>query len=179
MADSAPTAYPWYTAVSGRALEQGDILLGCPVPLIPPQAILKPGEQAVTIDRQNVIVLTQSCDLRAGKVEDVILASVFLKSEMRNDPTFRKDASWEDARKGRFPAFHVLNQCKIPGHELDFMLVDLRRVFTLSIDTAREVADNRGKQRVRLLPPYREHLSQAFARFFMRVGLPIDIPKFK
>jgi hypothetical protein len=24
---------------------------------------------------------------------------------------------------------------------------------------------------LRLLPPYREHLSQAFARFFMRVGL--------
>jgi hypothetical protein len=29
-----------------------------------------------------------------------------------------------------------------------------------------------------LLPPYREHLSQAFARFFMRVGLPVDIPPF-
>ena len=26
-------------------------------------------------------------------------------------------------------------------------------------------------------PPYREHLAQAFARFFMRVGLPIDIPE--
>jgi hypothetical protein len=26
---------------------------------------------------------------------------------------------------------------------------------------------------------YREHLSQAFARFFMRVGLPIDIQKFR
>jgi len=33
-------------------------------------------------------------------------------------------------------------------------------------------------QRLRLLPPYREHLSQAFARFFMRVGLPSDIPPF-
>jgi hypothetical protein len=33
-------------------------------------------------------------------------------------------------------------------------------------------------KRLRLLPPYREHLSQSFARFFMRVGLPIDIPPF-
>jgi hypothetical protein len=32
--------------------------------------------------------------------------------------------------------------------------------------------------RLRLLPPYREHLSQSFARFFMRVGLPVDIPSF-
>ena len=30
--------------------------------------------------------------------------------------------------------------------------------------------------RKRLLPPYREHLSQSFARYFMRVGLPTDIP---
>ena len=28
------------------------------------------------------------------------------------------------------------------------------------------------------MPPHREHLSQAFARFFMRVGLPIDIAPF-
>jgi|GEM_PF-2963531 hypothetical protein len=27
----------------------------------------------------------------------------------------------------------------------------------------------------RLLPPYREHLSQAFDHFFMRVGLPVPI----
>jgi len=31
--------------------------------------------------------------------------------------------------------------------------------------------------RLRLLPPYREHLSQAFARYFMRVGLPSNIKK--
>jgi hypothetical protein len=33
------------------------------------------------------------------------------------------------------------------------------------------------KPHKRLLPPYREHLSQSFARYFMRVGLPVDIPK--
>jgi hypothetical protein len=35
----------------------------------------------------------------------------------------------------------------------------------------------RAGDRLRLLPPYREHLSQAFARYFMRVGLPQDIPR--
>jgi len=35
----------------------------------------------------------------------------------------------------------------------------------------------RGEPRLRLRPPYREHLSQAFARFFMRVGLPTDIKR--
>lgn len=33
-------------------------------------------------------------------------------------------------------------------------------------------------KRLRLLSPYREHLSQAFARFFMRVGLPVEITPF-
>jgi hypothetical protein len=35
--------------------------------------------------------------------------------------------------------------------------------------------NQRMQSRLRLLPPYREHLSQAFARFFMRVGLPVPI----
>jgi hypothetical protein len=26
--------------------------------------------------------------------------------------------------------------------------------------------------------PYREHLAQSFARYFMRVGLPVNIPPF-
>jgi hypothetical protein len=33
--------------------------------------------------------------------------------------------------------------------------------------------------RLRLCPPYKEHLAQALARFFMRVGLPVGIPKEK
>jgi hypothetical protein len=37
----------------------------------------------------------------------------------------------------------------------------------------------RNGKRLRLLPPYREHLSQAFARFFMRIGLPVHIDLFK
>jgi hypothetical protein len=35
----------------------------------------------------------------------------------------------------------------------------------------------RNQVRPQLLPPYREHLSQSFARFFMRVGLPIPVTK--
>jgi hypothetical protein len=48
----------------------------------------------------------------------------------------------------------------------------------VSTDVVREVAAEQGDG-IRLLPPYREHLAQAFARFFMRVALPVDIPDFK
>ena len=62
--------------------------------------------------------------------------------------------------------------------EWDFTLVDFSRVFTVDAGLVRELAGSQGP-RLRLNPPYREHLAQAFARFFMRVGLPVDIPPFR
>ncbi|MFV1964317.1 MAG: hypothetical protein ACC628_02755 [Pirellulaceae bacterium] len=183
MADAAGGQYPWYSVVSGRSLEQGDILFECPVFLIPPDAIRQPGQHAIAVDRQNVIVMTQSCDLAirpdgSCNTDDVILAAVFFKQELSDNKTFGNKGGWNSAKKGRFPSCHVLNRCTIEEYESDFMLVDLRRVYSLSIDTVRQVAEEQG-DRIRLMPPYREHLSQAFARFFMRVGLPVDIPDFK
>ncbi|MBM4033230.1 MAG: hypothetical protein FJ291_15815 [Planctomycetes bacterium] len=61
---------------------------------------------------------------------------------------------------------------------MDYMLVSLRRVYSLSVPLVRRFAASI-PARVRLCPPYREHLAQAFARFFMRVGLPVDIPDFR
>jgi hypothetical protein len=72
----------------------------------------------------------------------------------------------------------MLAPCNLSGFELDVAVVDFRRVYSLPLDYLREFATETG-DRIRLLPPYREHLAQAFARFFMRVGLPIDIPPFK
>ncbi|MCS6860043.1 MAG: hypothetical protein NZT92_06970 [Abditibacteriales bacterium] len=60
----------------------------------------------------------------------------------------------------------------------EIRVVDFRRVYTLPKAFVRNFAAAQGK-RLRPLPPYREHLAQAFARFFMRVGLPVDIPPFR
>ena len=85
----------------------------------------------------------------------------------------------ENGRDFLFASFPlVLNRCGVPGHERDFMLVDFTRVFTVEAGLVRELAARQGP-RLRLNPPYREHLAQAFARFFMRVGLPVDIPPFR
>jgi hypothetical protein len=56
--------------------------------------------------------------------------------------------------------------------------VDSRQIVSLPIAYLRRHAGNLGP-RWRLQSPYREHFSQAFARFFMRVGLPTAIPAFK
>ncbi len=84
----------------------------------------------------------------------------------------------EQIRKGQIVSNHILNKCSLPDFEKDYRIVDFRRVMSLTIGFIRELA-NKNSPRLLLLPPYREHLAQAFARFFMRVGLPVDIPKFK
>jgi len=68
--------------------------------------------------------------------------------------------------------------CKINGFESEYLIVDFRSIFSVHFDFLVEFVKEKG-DRIRLLSPYREHLSQAFARFFMRVGLPVDIPPFK
>ncbi len=150
MADAASQQYPWYSVVSGGGLEQGDVLMDCPVLLVPPDVLRQEGERNVIIERQNVIVLTQSCDLAIRKdgtcgVDDVILAAIHFRHELNADPRFKKKEEWENARKGKFPSYHVLNKCDIAGHKLDFMLVDLRKVFSLSVDAVREIASDRAR----------------------------------
>jgi len=76
------------------------------------------------------------------------------------------------------PGFHLLAASAVPGMEREVRVVDFRRLHSLPVSFVRRRAENAGA-RLRLLPPYREHLSQAFARFFMRVGLPVDIPPFR
>jgi hypothetical protein len=76
------------------------------------------------------------------------------------------------------PGYHLLNKCEIMEISREYMVVDFRNTYSLPFSLINDISKKQSK-RLRLLPPYREHLSQAYARFFMRVGLPIDIPKFK
>ncbi len=173
--------YPWFAVVRGSTLEQGDMLRDCPR-LHLPAASAGAGQVVSERERVNAIILTQSCDmaLRADggcEAAEVLDCRFRLKKDLANHPLFRKDEAWEEVRKGRRPYFHVLNECVIEGHEQDFALVDFHDLFTLPMPLVREFADKAG-DRLRLLPPYREHLSQAFARLFMRVGLPTDVPPF-
>lgn len=175
------TTYPWYRLVSGSELEQGDILENCPV-FSPPANLTLSSLEAVTDfiwEQQDVIIMSQSCDLVEGreKIEEVLLCAVWHRSEL-TEGYLSKDKGMEEARRGQLPAYHVLNECKLAHVEKGFRVVDFRYIFTLPLGFCREFAA-KSKNRIRLLPPYREHLSQAFARFFMRVGLPTDIPRFR
>ena len=174
--------YPWYRLVNGDELEQGDILEDCPVFFPPSDLTLNALEEEsadFTWEERDVIVLSQSCDLVKGrkKITEVLLCLLWNRSELTQGH-LSTSQGMEDARRGQLPAFHVLNECKLTDAEREFRVVDFRYVYTLPLDFCREFAV-KSPHRVRLLSPYREHLSQAFARFFMRVGLPTDIPPFR
>ncbi len=172
--------YPWYDTVEGDDLEQGDILESCPV-FIPPSGLTSGALLDATFEweERNVIVLSQTCDMVKGreKLTEVLLCPVWGRSELTRG-YLSTARGMEDARRGNLPAFHVIAACSNPGIEREVRVVEFSRVFSLPIDFVRAHARRMG-DRARLLPPYREHLAQGFARFFMRIGLPVDIPAFK
>lgn len=166
--------YPWYCSPRGRDITQGDILFDCPVPV--PVSVDTAGEATpgsyteVEIKRYDLVVMSQACDIEQGKVDDIILCPLSRLDEIAhpNDAKAR-----EELRRGNVIGRHLLN--KADG--LEFHVAEFRYVFSLPKDFLSEFA-GKARRRLRLLPPYREHLAQAFARFFMRVGLPLDIPPF-
>ncbi|NOY28381.1 MAG: hypothetical protein GXP62_21190 [Oligoflexia bacterium] len=173
--------YPWYVIVQGSELAQGDVIPDCPVVELHVPDDLEAavrGEAGLPADiqRHRMIVMTQACDLVQAKVDSVVVCPVWSLDEMAEVvPQFKHKKPREKLRRGQFPAYHMLNGCL--AVEMDVSIVDFHRIYTLPKAFLGEVARQRG-ERARLLPPYREHLSQAFARYFMRVGLPVDIPSF-
>lgn len=171
-------SYPWYRTVDGDNLEQGDIIDSCPV-FVPSEQVLSNGDEPLLAwEDRDVIVMTQSCDLVAGreKVTEILLCPVWLQSEL-TEGYLATLKGLEDARRGNLPGYHILAPCQLPEYSKEVRVVDFRRVYSLPLNFFRRQAAAQ-RIRIRLMPPYREHLAQAFARFFMRIGLPTDIPPF-
>lgn len=172
------SSYPWYAAVEESTIQQGDILQA--VQLFVPPASIPAEESEIVFDwiERDVIVMSQTCDMVEGreKVPEVLLCSIWALDELSGH--LATPSGREDARRGNLPGVHLLNACELPGFERRPSIVDFRRVHTVPVARFRSLATGAGR-RLRLLPPYREHLSQSFARFFMRVGLPVDIPSFR
>ena len=181
--DSQVTPYPWYQVGEWSKfeqreedppkLEQGDLLPNCPVLIIPNNltenllAAEPNSEIDVTPEIQfiDLIIMSQSCDLAQDKIEQVLLCGYLPALD-----NFRKDDR-VSIRKEQRPALHMIEKCEIAGYEFGRQVIDFRTIYTLPKDFILSFAQTLGP-RVRLLSPYKEHLSQAFARYFMRVGLP-------
>lgn len=166
--------------------EQGDLLNKFPVVELPTSiadALVEKADKQIeatgSLKTFNVVIMTQSCDLEYYKDTDqvIICPRYDLKeAKNRNGQSLNSKNKWGQLRKGQIVGSYLMKRCDLKGHEFNYQVVDLQRVMTVPYNLVREVASKLG-DRVRLLPPYREHLAQAFVRQFMRVGLPIDLPQ--
>lgn len=164
--------YPWYQVEKWDGLEQGDLLPNCPV-LTPSEnlaELLENLEEGDKLDAPSklqwadLIIMSQTCDLVQDKIDQVLLCAHFSASNVGKGQRV-------SIRKEQRPALHMIEKCEIKGYKFEKQIVDFRTIFTLPKDFTLKFAKQL-ENRARLLSPYKEHLSQAFARYFMRVGLP-------
>jgi len=135
--------------------------------------------------------MTQACDLEQRKVHNVILCPAYSVDDFRAAWDARevkrtghpaKAALWDGHIKS-IKAGRVWNLTLLRKREAGdgvklttpTTVVDFHEVFSLPLAFLTLWVQKTNRARLRLRPPYREHLSQGFARFFMRVGLPVDI----
>jgi hypothetical protein len=189
----------WYRgAAPGEPLTQGDLIFGCPVLSWKATALRPDGGTVVeelslgdhlVAEASDLVVMTQACDLEHGKVTSVVLCPHYGLEEFKaaweadqrgkgQNPTAKAWRRYcDDICEGAIWNLSLLNAQGGDGVEVGHRVVDFHEVFTLPRPVLESLLQARGQTRPQLLPPYREHLSQSFARFFMRVGLPTPVNK--
>jgi len=168
---------PFWSEINESTLRQGDYLPQCLVPEFGPD-FAAAGTHEVTANEYDVIVVTQSCDLEQRKVRLVAVCPIYLIAEFEAvNPAFSKKGRWNEVLKGRMEGLHLLASPTDPANNRGALVVDFREIYSLPFDYLVSRAAHFGP-RWRLRSPYLEHFSQAFARFFMRVGLPSTIPPY-
>jgi hypothetical protein len=191
----------WEEVDAGEPLMQGDLVQACPVATFKDDlafktedsidALLDTLAKGVGIQTVRSIVMTQACDLAEKKVRNAILCSAHTLDEFRSDweddwktkkGLAPKDNDWKShiggikaSRTWNFALLHKRDAGDGVQITTSTLVVDFHEVFSLPVEFLQLWLTKSGQRRLRLLPPYREHLSQGFARFFMRVGLPVDI----
>lgn len=174
---------PFWVQVNESTLRQGDYLPGClvPIPVFDPTNFGQNSEiqnVQIEVNELDLIVLTQSCDLNSKKGSQVLLCAIYPISEFEeNNEAFKKKGKWNEVLKGRIEGLHLLASPTNPDDNKEALVVDFRNIQILPYEYVLKNASNLD-DRWRLKSPYLEHFSQAFARLFMRVGLPSAIPPF-
>lgn len=176
----------WFEVVQGAILLQGDILPKCPV-FVPDRELTWPlsreGSLGLRVDLVDLIVLTQSCDLVNNKISEVLLARVLSWAEVVRDEVRKGNEVVKSAKfrkqlvESVVPGLSLLHK-REQEPPLEWSVVSFHRLYTLPMTLLSAFAAQ-PRPRLRLRSPYREHLAQAFARFFMRVGLPHDARAFE
>jgi hypothetical protein len=172
----------FWQELKGYSLAQGDLIPTCAVPVIRPDfdQASKSTSTPTPVDVQefDLIIMTQSCDLENGKAPLVACCPIHTLREFESaNIDFAKVGQWERVRQGRVEGLHLLASPTTPEDKWAAYVVNFRIIHSLPFGyLTTHAASLSGRWRLR--SPYLEHFSQAFARFFMRVGLPSTIPSY-
>ena len=178
--------HPWYEIVEvSEELEQGDFVDNCEIfvpTYIPNDSTNDAFAYKVEIDsyRLNVVVINQSCDLGNNKGLDHVLVCLRKPSSAYKNPNMSMKqfySSLEEIRKGQRYRHYMLHESNLQEYPCETQIVDLGSVFSVPYDIIKQMAKAHDK-RLRLRSPYKEKLAQAFGYYYMRIGLPVDIPEF-
>jgi hypothetical protein len=174
-----------WVSISGPELRQGDVLDQCRVPLLGSTYGTSEDVEDVPTAQVRLLVLTQSCDLvvqpnrTSPKAKSVALCRAYTLDEFGNVRSDLKSADMrEKARQGRIEGVHLLPSPTDSNDNQTVLIAHFREIFSLPFAYLEGHAGTLDR-RLRLQSPYLEHFAQGFARFFMRVGLPLDIPPYK
>ena len=185
----------WYEEVGpDEPLLQGDLVPRCTLHSWSSEPITIEGTGDTErvkgkVDRllADIVILSQSCDLEQRKFPLVIVcpsrpldehrSSWVQHQESATKPTNNK--AWKSHCKAIRDGFvwnlTMLNHRTKGSLTTPHRIVAFHDVNSIPIQYLESLTAHRGEARLRLRSPYVEHLSQAFARFFMRVGLPAAI----
>jgi hypothetical protein len=185
----------WYESVGPTTrLTQGDLIFNCPIVVWKSELPQFQDNQenevlrgAMEVTQADVVVMTQACDLEHDKVNEAVLCPhlsltefrTVWEEEMRRGDQNPTERAWKRfcnaVCEGSIWNLAILNAIDISEPSLEHRIVDFHYIYTVPRIFLESLLVQRNQHRFRLLPPYREHLSQAFARFFMRVGLPVGV----
>lgn len=176
----------WFELVTGDDLRQGDVLPDCVMhtPTSPPTESREQGTGEIPLLRGtfDVMILSQSCDIRRQRLPEneerklVVLNRVApLSVACQTNPILRTAYGVESCRRGNTTRSLLLPpaQSGTWGRTEPSVLM-FAEIWTVPLGQVRRLSQTRSP-RPRLKPPYREWVSQAFGRYFSRVGLESEL----
>jgi hypothetical protein len=108
------------------------------------------------------------CDLEHGKLQNVLICPwhdlwSFVEAGGDRGENWGRDAR-EALRRGNLPGYHLVNEAQQDGLSLTIGVVDFHEVYSTPTELVRQHAVRIAK-RLRLNPPYREHLRRHLPDF--------------
>ncbi len=183
----------WYRRVEQHeSIQQGEVITNFPL-IAPSKALMKDvsvidnkellvetADLLISLQLNDVVVISQSCDIENDKLamiticpvgELTVLKSKFLSERGKKESEFK---GWINnvigsKNRGKF----AVQACSIVDAERELSIIDFTSPFTVPLEYAKTIVRRR-KQRLALVPPYRESMAVAYASTLSRVAIAND-----